>query len=280
MPDLSVKAVIKKYGGYIALGMVLIIFFCVLYMCAGEKKEYNVVCLGDSIVGNVRDESSIPGVLEQITGKSVLNGGFGGMSLACVNASGRGDLQRDGFSLVGIVESAVAGDFSVQLSSLNESFVMDYYEETIRNFEKVDWKKVEVVVIEYGVNDYTMGIPLDNAEDPFDRCTFGGALRYTLEVLKKEWPDKRIILCTPTYCWSPEQNSDCRENNGQGSLEDYVELEKRIANEFGVEVLDNYFESNIGNKDRLWSAYTVDGLHLNEAGRKHIAERIAECIGK
>lgn len=280
MPDLSVKALLKKYGAHIVLGIILVMACGVFLRGIGAKENYDVVCFGDSIIGNVRDESSIPGVLESLSGKRVLNAGFGGMSLACVNDLGRGDIQRDGFSLVGIAESAVAGDFSVQKSSLDVAFIMDYYEETVRSLETVNWDKVEVLVIEHGVNDYMMGMPLDNEDELYDIYTFGGSLRYVLRLLQEKWPSKRIILCTPTYCWFPEKDSDCGEDNGYGTLEAYVNLEKEIAEEFGVEVLDNYYDSEIGKEGVSPLDYTVDGLHLNEEGRRHIAERIAECIGR
>lgn len=280
MPDLSMTALIKKYSGYIVLGMVLVLLLGVLFGGNAGKEVYEVVCLGDSIMGNVRDESSIPGVLEEATGKRVLNGGFGGMSLAYVNEQKRSDIQQDGFSLVGITESALAEDFSWQRSSLEAAFVMDYYGETIAAFESVAWDDVEVIVIEYGINDYTMGVPLDNEEMPYDKYTFGGALRHTLKLLTEEYGAEKILLCTPTFCWFTEEDNDCRVSNGYGSLEDYVNLEKEIAEQFGVKVLDNYNESGIGPENESWSDYTVDGIHLNEKGRRLIAERIAESIKK
>lgn len=280
MPDLNVKTWIKKYGGYMALGMVLVLLLGLLQNCGREKTVYSVVCLGDSIMGNVRDESSIPGVLESLTGKKVLNGGFGGMALGCVNDKRRGDVKQDGFSLVGITESAMAEDFSRQKASLEAAFVMDYYQETVQDFEQTSWEDVEAIVIEYGVNDYMMGMPLDNEAQPYDIYTFGGALRYSLRLLTEEYGDKKIILCTPTFCWFLEKEEDCRVSNGYGTLEDYVELEKEIAKEFGIEVLDNYHESGIEPENESPLSYTEDGVHLNEEGRRLVAERIAQCIGR
>lgn len=280
MPDLSVKTWIKKYGGYVALGMVLVLLVCSLKSFGSGREVYSVLCLGDSIMGNVRGESSIPGVLSELTGEEVLNGGFGGMALGCVNDQRRGDVKQDGFSLVGITESVLAEDFSRQKASLEASFVMDYYPETIQDFEQTSWDDVEVIVIEYGVNDYLMGMPLDNEESPYDIYSFGGALRYSLKLLTEQYGDKQIVLCTPTFCWFPEREEDCRVSNGYGSLKDYVELEKKIAKEFGIKVLDNYHESGIGPENESPLSYTEDGVHLNEAGRRLVAERLAQCIGR
>ncbi|MBQ7955130.1 MAG: SGNH/GDSL hydrolase family protein [Lachnospiraceae bacterium] len=272
-----IRLVCKKK--YEILGAVLMLLLLGGLFWRGPKTDYEVLCLGDSIFGNVQNETSIPGLLKKETGLSVLNGGFGGMTLAQRNVERRGDIQEDCFSLVGISESLAAGDFSWQKGSMEEAVHLDYFPQTVSELETVSMDCVEIIVIEYGVNDYLNGLPLENKENPYDKYTFAGALRYVLEFLQDQYPDKQIVLCTPTYCWFPEENADCsRKNTGYGVLEDYVNLEKIIGQEYNVMVLDNYHESGIGNGNVSWQEYTEDGLHLNEAGRKLIAKRIAECI--
>jgi lysophospholipase L1-like esterase len=77
------------------------------------------------------------------------------------------------------------------------------------------------------------------------------------------------------------KESNCQNtDNGGGFLEDYVNLELEIARQYGVEVLDNFHESGIGSTGDFeeWEIYTQDGLHLNEKGRRLVAERIVEII--
>ena len=58
---------------------------------------------------------------------------------------------------------------------------------------------------------------------------------------------------------------------------DYVELEKKVAKELGVEVIDHYDLFEHDSFDRCFE-YTIDGLHANEYGRELIAESIADYI--
>lgn len=264
-------------------GISILLFVVIAGIFAGVRhageKEYRVVCLGDSIMGDVRDNTAVSGYIEVTTGMSVYNGGFGGTKASCVDNGNRAAVDDNVFSLVELTEAIVYQDFSVQNAGVNRYNGMEYFAEGIKGLNRVDWSEVEILIIEHGVNDYLSGAPLDNPENAYDVTTYGGALRYTLRLLQDKRPDLRIILCTPTYCWFYAEQVSCQEKNlGGGYLEDYVNLELEIAKEFGVEIIDNFHESGIGGAFENWSDYTEDGLHLNDAGRKLIAGRISAVI--
>ena len=247
----------------------------------GEKEEYRVICLGDSIIGNERDETSITAVMEEILGTKVYNGAFGGTTMSCRYNENRASMTEDTLSMVQLAQSIAYRDFGVQNASVTGWSPMEYFPESMYGFQKIDFEKVEVLVIEHGVNDYLAGAELDNTEDPYDIYTFGGALRSALKILKERYPDLRIILATPIYCWYVREGVNCEERDfGNGLLEDYVNLELEIGREFGVEILDNYHESGIGSTGTYeeWEEYTVDGVHLNEEGRALIGARLAEAV--
>ncbi len=265
------------------LGMSALLFLAILAFFGMvdklQKKEYGIICLGDSIVGNVRDDTSITAILEEELGVPVYNGAFGGTSAAAQNQEERAAVAMDSISLTELADGICYEDFSVPNASINSWVSMDYFPEGAYGFNRVDFDREAVLIIEHGVNDYQLGMPLDNAEDPYDVYTFGGALRYTLRELQEKRPNLRILLCTPTYCWFLADRVSCEERDlGGGYLEDYVNLELEIAKEFHVEILDNYHESGIGGSFEDWEKYTTDGLHLNEAGRRLIAERIAQVL--
>lgn len=265
------------------LGISAFLFLC---LAAGfqipkklQKAEYRIVCLGDSIIGNVRDDTSITAMLEENLDVPVYNGAFGGSTMAVLNVEERADIVRDCISLVEVADGICYENFSVPNAGINSWVIMDYFPETVFGFNRIDFNKVEVLIIEHGVNDYLAGVPLDNEENPYDIYTFGGSLRYTLRELKEKRPDMRILLCTPTYMWFVASEVSCEELNlGGGYLEDYVNLELEIARELGVDVLDNYHGSGIGGEFENWPDYTEDGLHLNEAGRRLVVQRITEAI--
>ena len=239
------------------------------------------MCLGDSIIGNERGETSITGILEELLGESVYNGAFGGSTMSCREVEDRASVTTDTLSLAKLSSAIAQKDFYVQNAGVTRCAVMEYFPEAVYGFQKIDFDKTKVLIIEHGVNDYLTGAPLDDIQDPYNVYTFGGALRYSLENLKAAYPKMRIILVTPTYCWFLSKKSNCQEiDNGSGILEDYVNLELEIAAQYGIEVLDNYHESGIGDSGTFeeWEIYTQDGLHLNETGRRLVAERIAAHI--
>lgn len=274
------KMIIKRnaYLGFSAiLFLALAAFFWILNR--PQKEEYRIVCLGDSIIGNVRDNTSITAILEEKLGTAVYNGGFGGTTAAALNVEKRSAVTIDCISLVELADGICYENFSVPNAGINSWGTVGYFSETVFGFNRVDFDKVEVLVIEQGVNDYLAGVPLDNEEDPYDIYTFGGSLRYTLRELKEYRPNIRVLLCTPTYMWHVVREGSCEELDwGGGYLEDYANLELEIAREFDVDVLDNYHESGIGGEFENWPEYTEDGLHLNEDGRRLIAQRITEAI--
>ncbi len=280
----NIKSMIKKYGHWLTA---LLIFVVIAVGVGGyrelRKETYRIVCLGDSIIGNERGNTSITGVLEELLGEPVYNGAFGGSTMSCRVKEDRAAVTTDTLSMARLSEAIAQQDFYVQNAGVTRCAVMEYFPEAAYGFQDIDFDKTEILIIEHGVNDYQIGVPLDNPEDPYDVYTFGGALRYSLENLKEAYPKLRIILVTPTYCWYLAMESNCQEtDNGGGILEDYVNLELEIAAQYGVEVLDNYHESGIGAGGTFeeWKFYTQDGLHLNETGRRLVAERIAACIGE
>lgn len=251
----------------------------VMGVCAARQTTYPIVCLGDSIIGNVRDDTSIPAYIAKETGLSTYNGGFGGTTASGASDGTRAAVPDNVISLSALADAICYENFNVQSGSINRCATMEHFAATIADFQRIKWSEVEILIIEHGVNDYLTGVELDNPDDPYDRTTYGGALRYTLKQFQTIRPDLRIILCTPTYCWFYAEEVSCQQKDcGGGYLEDYVNKELEIAEEFDVEILDNFHDSGIGGSFANWSDYTEDGLHLNETGRKLIAQRIAAVI--
>ncbi len=278
----KIKEFMKKYGHW---ALAAVIFLLLLTLVCGyrqlNKESYRIVCLGDSIIGNERGDTSITGILQDILEEPVYNGAFGGSTMARRQTQDRAAVTTDTLSMVKLSESIAHQDFSVQNAGVTRCAVMDYFPDSVYKFQHIDFSKVEILVIEHGVNDYLAGVPLENPQDPFDEYTYAGALRQVLKNLRQAYPEQRVILVTPTYCWFLFKELNCGNNNtGSGILEDYVNMELAIAAEYGVEVLDNYHHSGIGDTGVFeeWEIYTQDGLHLNEKGRRLVAERIADCI--
>ena len=244
-----------------------------------ERQQVQVVTLGDSILGNIRDDTAIPAQLERLLGKSVFNGAFGGTCTGRIDREYRLTEARDSLSLVGLTKAIAADDFGVQQTLRIRESVTEYFEDTVDALETLDFSGVELVVIMHGLNDYYCGVPIYNEEDPLDEYSFTGALRRSLMYLRQANPDMRILLASTTYTWNRAEGLTCEEYDaGYGKQEDYIRAEAEVAEELGVEFLDLYHDVYPHEKWEDWEVYTFDGLHPNEAGRELLARIICEYL--
>lgn len=276
------KKIKKKYGHIPAAAL---LFVLILPLCfalrENHKTAYDMVCFGDSILGEERGETSITALLEERLNLSVFNGALGGTSMSCRSERDRASDPSDCISMAKLSEAIALDDYYVQNAGITRCASMEYFPETVYGYQKIDFDRVKILIIEHGLNDYLSGVELDNPQEPYDVFTFGGALRTTLQNLKESYPDLRIILVTPTYCWIIDQEKSCNEvSYGGGVLEEYVNLELEIAAQFCVETVDCFHGSGIGGTGefREWERWTRDGVHLNEDGRRLAAEFIAEFM--
>lgn len=270
----------KILYGMAAAGIFLCLFLFTYRERSPEtRQEVQVVVFGDSVYGNIRDESSIPNLLGELLGKTVYNAAFGGTCASRQDGEGRLDYSGDSLSLAALTKAIYADDFGVQQTIRPTQDVTYYFVSTIDGLESIDFSAVGTVIIGYGLNDYYAGAPLDNEEDAMDESTFAGALRKSLTALRSVNSGMRIVLVTPTYSWLTAEGLTCEEYNaGNGILEDYVEKEIQVAEELGVEVIDLYHDFFPHERWEDWETSTFDGLHPNEETRALMAERIAEYL--
>lgn len=244
-----------------------------------ERQQVQVVILGDSIMGNTRNDTAIPVYLERLLGRSVFNGAFGGTCVGRLDREYRLTNAGDSLSLVGLTKAIAADDFGVQQTLRTREYISAYFESTIDALETLDFSEVELMVIMYGLNDYYSGMPIYNEEEPLDEYSFTGALRKSLLYLRQVNPDMRILLVSTTYNWNIIEELTCEEyETGYGKQEDYIRAEAEIAEELGVEFLDLYHDVYPHEKWEDWKIYTFDGVHPNEAGRKLLADIICEYL--
>lgn len=279
----------KKQGRMrtILYGILAVVLFCLLYAISyplrKPEKTYapEIVVLGDSIMGQVRDETSVTALLSQRLQKEVFNGAMGGTCLARTDYEKRMGYTKDSLSLIGLSKAIATDDFGPQQATRIRQSATEYFPEVVDTLETIDFSKVKTLLIQYGLNDYHAEEPITNTENPLDEYTFTGALRYSLQLLQETYPDMRIVLVTSTYSWYTTEFMTCEDKNfGYGILEDYVNAELQVAEELGVEVIDVYHDYYPTENWEDWSLYNWDGLHPNEAGRSRLAQTIAEYLSE
>ncbi len=275
----------KWNKGKIAYSVFAVLFFGILFAVTyrdrgdvQEKITVPYVIMGDSIYGDCRDESSIPALLSDKLGETVFNGTFGGTCMARFDSEMRLANTKDCLSMQAFSLSITTGDFGVQQTIRSRESATEYFEATINELERIDFDAVEVFFIGYGINDYQVGIPIYDEEEPYNPYTFIGALRSTVKVLKEKYPNMRIVLLTPTYTWYPGNaipELTCEEYNlGGGKLEEYVDAAIQVAEGLEIEVIDLYHDFYSVEQWSDWEIYTRDGVHPTELARNMIADKI------
>lgn len=266
--------------------MIAAIFLVLPLFDGGKREQYDIVFLGDSIIGNAGYDYSIAGIAGEKLGKTVFNGAFGGTTMSFDESAAWGSVTSSQWCMAKLADAIAYQDWKGQLASMNyadyygetNNQALSYFKERMEGLSNIDFEQVDVLIIEHGTNDYNCGRTLDNQENPYDVTTFGGALRYTLQLLQDKYPDMQIVLMTPVYC---ELGADRTElcymrDYGAGTLDAYVQLEKQIAEDFDIPYIDAYSDSGIWENNA--DEYLYDGLHPNMEGIALLGNFVAEQL--
>ena len=231
---------------------------------AFTNRGYIIANMGDSIIGNTQDQSSVSAYLENATGATCHNLGFGGGRMSAH------DYQWDAFSMYSIANAIAAGDYSAMEGYASEGFdgMPSYFAATVAKLKVLDFSKVDIVTIGYGVNDFTGNKTLDNTSNKKDVNTFGGALRHSIETILTRYPNLRIVVVAP--CWA--KHMDGQVNANGNTLYDFVEKTVEIAREYHLPVVNPFDDMGINSFNA--SHWFADDIHPNATGRE-LAKLIA-----
>ena len=249
-----------------------------------------IVNFGDSIFGNYDAPESISSYIEQLTGATVYNVGFGGCRM--------GKHQHENwtpFSMYSLADAIVSGDFSLQDSALEGILDIDgkddpdlpeRFPKILNTLKSIDFNEVDIITIAYGTNDFTANNRKLYTSDRYDLETYAGALRYTIETITEAYPHLSIFICTPTYRFWPDKennyafidDSDTRVNLRDNTLLDYVQAAKDISAEYNLPCIDNYYDLGINKDNRHMYFSPADGTHPLPAGRLLIAKNIVRYL--
>lgn len=272
------KKIINLISAIIGLLVVGGILMVCLWQKNSSKVQVPVLLMGDSTFGNCRDATSVAYVMSENLKDAVFNGAFGGTTMALLGEDSE-DNYMDAFNFADLSMALAGGDFGSQQTIRCKTEATANFPVIIDDYERLDFSKIQVLVICYGLNDYMAGVALDNAENPYDLHTYAGALRSGVKNLQKSYPNLRIILVSPTYCWFIDTIGTCEtENFGGGYLEEYVLTEKKVAEELNVEFIDWYHDVYEDKNISYWDRYTEDGVHPNEKTRKWMADYLTSYI--
>ena len=146
-------------------------------------------------------------------------------------------------------------------------------------------KTADMVIVYGGVNDYIHGDAQFGEMGDTIPTTYCGAVYFLMNFLRETYGDKPIIFLTPARCFLRHQVDDLFPSNHAAKrtpgkpLLAYAEVILETAGQFNIHVMDLYHDLGIDPHDPAqFEAYTTDGLHLNNAGHRILAEKLKAFI--
>ncbi len=225
-----------------------------------DLSDYCFVFFGDSIIGNFTDSSSIPGVVNGLSGALSYNLGQNGTCASQLDATM--------LSLPLVTDAFFQGNLSAIPQDSNVYQGLASYLETPSTDRQLCF------VINYGINDYFADAPI-SSEDPYDIATYCGAIRSSVSTIRANVPDARILLCTPTPITRNQNGTEPQGITGN-TLEGYANALAGLSQELGTELLDNYHELDITPENETW--FLSDKVHPTHACRYLLGTRILELF--
>lgn len=141
-------------------------------------------------------------------------------------------------------------------------------------FEQMD-DDADVVVVFGATNDFGHGnAPLGTFEDRTPE-TFYGACHYLYSGLIRKYLGKQIVIMTPMHrCNELSKRGDVKIQD-YGTLKDYIEIMREVAEYYSLPVLDLYANSGLQPAIKeIQETYIPDGLHPSDEGHKVIATKL------
>ena len=228
-----------------------------------------VVVFGDSIIGMTRDKTSVPAYAAAYTGAEVYNVGFGGCRMAVHSTSGYA-----AFSMWALADAVASGNYTLQDAQASNG--SDYFPEQLALLKTINFSGVDMIVIHYGTNDFAANVTIDNTSDDDDTATLCGALRYSLRKIMTAFPKIRVFVSVPIYRKWSSTGAETYTNGSGKKLRDFCEALIGVAGEFNCPVIDGYKALGINTINN--AAFSSDGTHLNDHGRKAFGELIGGSL--
>ena len=137
----------------------------------------------------------------------------------------------------------------------------------------------DIVVVFGGTNDFGHGdAPLGTMDDrtPY---TFYGALHCLYTALTEKYPGVPVVILTPLHRWNEDSPKGDNKPAPVGTLKEYVNIIREVAEYYSLPVLDLFKESGLQPKiPVIQQKYVPDGLHPNDDGNAILAHKIARFL--
>lgn len=234
----------------------------------------NIVFLGDSIFGNVRDSTGVVSKIAAITGANCVNFAFGGTRAAVRPYAEYATTwaQMDGENLV---KAIATRDFSGQDAAVaTPSIFPSYFKNTLTELKNYDFTKADYVVMNWGTNDWT-GHVSSNA--------YKSAIENIVVMLLTAYPNLTIIKVKPTNRFFAIDGAiidaathDYDRPDGV-TLSEFIKADDALFDDYKIQVIDA-FHIGINQINALGFFDSGDLTHHNAKGRERLARFLSGAI--
>ena len=212
----------------------------------------NILCLGDSIFGN---DGQIVEYLSELTGTKVVRGAIGGTQVSVRPYNSDPFRYLDGQNLVQALVSGNWTDQDSAVASLQGTYT--WLPERIATLKELDMSSVDLVIMNWGTNDYTGGRATEEI------CAAYGSV---IDALQSAYPQLRILITTPIWrYWSDTENSDNKIYNGD-TLKQIAKAIENLAKDKRISVLNAYENMPLSYNTAATYFDENDKTHLNAKG--------------
>lgn len=245
-----------------------------------KKYEMQIVFMGDSIIDSDREDGGVASLISDACNARVYNMAMGGTTAALLPNEQYNFATWESRGLLGVVNAI--------LGNINKDIFEGYRAGEI--LDECDFDKTDYFVIEYGVNDFlSRQIPqsryLENGDTlgVDDVHTYSGAVGTAVHLLRKRFPDARILLIAPHYCQIFNGNAFIGDayslNYGYGTLVEFSRCTGYVAEQYRKDNVIFYNAMEEGGIDAYTAdKYLEDGVHLTAEGRKAYVEYAIRLI--
>lgn len=242
-----------------------------------------VVCFGNAPFYDEKD--SADGIVNQVaelTGATIYNCSAPGTYMSALNGAYAHSYPVDAYSFYWLTTAFCVNNTTLLEESLeNMGDEKEIYAQTLATLDAIDFDTVDIIAIMYDASDYYDERPTFNSDNATSIDHFCGAMEAGIELIQDTYPHIRIIVMSPTYAYAVNENGEYEDSDivdyGMGPLATYVMTQSNSAYNRFVSFVDCFYGGvHVDNADK----YLEDNIHLNAAGRKLIAERLAYAIEK
>lgn len=236
-----------------------------------------ILALGNDPLSDDRSGSGLAALMEKATDSTIYNGAFPGSTIAMKNTEYQNDYPLDGVSLYWVAAALVNQNFDL-MNAIVPDMDSEAAEAALETLKSVDLSKVDDLVIFYDLQDYKGGRIVFDENNRKNLNTVYGALTASAELFQEHFPHIRIYVVSQpygTFSTSDGKTADAdKDDFGNGTLVDYLNWEVDACRSSGISFIDTYYGAvTVEDSDCL-----EDGYHLNEKGRKKVAERFASVF--